>query len=68
MSQSKGPDVALLNETVRFVIRHRAADRLLREHAPDKTGWCRTCRSKGCTLYTVACRAKTFGEARHLIR
>lgn len=66
MSQPKGPDVTLLNETVRFVIRQGGADRLMREHTPDKTGWCRTCRSKGCTLYTVACRAKTFGAARHL--
>ena len=66
MSQSKGADVARLDEVVRFVIRHRGADRLMEEHAPDPSGWCRTCRTKGCTLYTVACRAKRFGAATQL--
>jgi hypothetical protein len=49
---------ALMVELVKSILQNEIADRLLREHAPDPTGHCRCCRSRGCTLFAAARLAK----------
>lgn len=69
MSESEAAvsgDVARLNELVRFVIEYQSAEKLLKEHKPDRTGHCRLCRSKGCTLYVAAQEAKRYMSAMKL--
>ena len=69
MSESEAAvsgDVARLNELVRFVIEYKSADKLLKEHRPDRTGHCPVCRSVGCTLFAAAGEAKRHIAARKL--
>lgn len=54
MSESE-PRVS--GDLLRLIRTHGSAEKLLREHTPDREGRCRLCRSLGCTLYQAALAA-----------
>jgi len=51
MSES---EARVSGDLARLIDQQCDVDKLLREHTPDNTGRCPTCKSKGCSTYPAA--------------